>query len=254
LFISKTFIEGLDYDILIKTISSLTASLGIITALFIPFLMRDLDKKKQKKRTEIDLKNTLIVIRNLIMYCLNYYHLKDNLNFKEEQINNLLNRFRKGSSILAHLESLRIHKEILHMINTVVVEIQEIHRIPTNFSPPKHRYEIYVDDWLLIVISKKFIVKLENYYIKTHDINLYDLLTNQKNLNIKLEDINKSFNTIKAACKTQFDFDLKFDKTIYLMICKECDYLKSEYQEYICTKNQKKISKLKSTCEDFKKN
>jgi len=215
--------------------------------------MRDLDKKKQKKRTEEDLQNMLIVIRNLIMYCLNYYHLKDNLNFKEEQINHLLNRFRKGSSILAHLESLRIHKEILHMINTVFKEIQENIRIPTNFSPPEHRYEIYVDDWLLIIINKKFIAKLENYYIKTHDINLYDLLTNQKNLNIKLEDINESFNIIKAACNTQFEIDLKFDKIIYLKICEECDYLKSEYQEDVCTKDQKKISKLKSTCEDFKK-
>ena len=52
-----------------------------IKELLIPFLMRDLDKKKQKERTEVDLKNMLIVIRNLIMYCLNYYHLNDNLNF-----------------------------------------------------------------------------------------------------------------------------------------------------------------------------
>ena len=156
----------------------------------------------------------LIVIRNLIMYCLNYYHLKDNLNLKEEQINHLLNRFRKGSSTLAHLESLRIHKEILHMINTVFWEIQENIWIPTDFSPPEHRYEIYVDDWLLIVINKKFIAKLENYYIKTHDINLYDLLTNQKNLNIKLEDINESFNIIKyQKCGRIFHFSYIWKKS-----------------------------------------
>lgn len=64
------------FDILISILSSLAVLLSGIIALSIVFLSNKMNKVKEKDNEKEDLKNMLIVVRNIIMYCLNFWYLR----------------------------------------------------------------------------------------------------------------------------------------------------------------------------------
>lgn len=251
-FLVLRMVTALDiFNVLVTMSSSLAALTGSIIALSIPFIMKKLEDKKKAEEKELITRKMLIIIRNLIMYCLNYWHLRKKIKIPEDKINIILQKFKKGSSILANLEDLKSNKNILPRINTV---FREVHENTIRFgqdSTANDRYDIFINDRYLITINYNYAIKLDETYLITHDINIYDLLKNKRNLDIDIQDCNKSFKNIIYACKGKHNIELKFNKSLQIYKCEICNNLKVKNGKNFCLKDKNFLEDLDYICENF---
>lgn len=243
--------NNLIYQNYITVFTGIAYLFSALIALSIPFITKEVDGIEEKDKEKAELKNMLIVLRNLIMYCINYWNLKKIFSNDEKKLNLILQKLKKGLSIIAHLESLKMHKDILHKINTILRENSD----PNIKSPlTNEKYEIFINDEFLILIDSKYVVGDETSFTFEHDINLYDLIRNKKNLNIDIKDLNNLFDKINYSCKTQFDYDIKLKRGVYLNICETCVHLqKVEEMNFFCLKTNKNVEKLNNICENYLK-